>query len=268
MKRTTYIFIGIFCANIVLVLGFAFYVKSVLRITKPLTYNFDMVQNPGSVDMNDVHTLEFFISGVDSKEYYFADPGRILLTSSGSEENCVMSYPVSDYLKLEKKDGVLSITLDLPLPATLDSSKDGKNTRRSERIDLQGLDIRITGAKTLTKISSGTGFEVKLHRLELDSLYLNSKDCQVDSCAIRSLVLDGRRLNMRASQCTYLSFDLDKTNWWDIKESKINTLHLTGSKHYQNRLSADQYNRLIWEPKGDKAKLDMSLRSKSEVIMN
>lgn len=264
MKRTTYIFIGVFIAGIIIATSHLLYIKSVIENADEMNYTFSFGQQRERIDLSDVHTLQFSAEGVEPDEFYFMNSAKVDITSSANENEKVISYPVSDYLKINKEDGVLKVILDL-------TSENFKNNKPGigRGLSLENLNINIEINKELKSIHGSKGFEVTLEQIQLDSLYLVTKSAEIKSCEIRSLVLDSdTRFKGNTSQINDLYIDLDNIDGWDIKESKVNTLHLTGSRKYQNHLSSDQYNQLLWEPKNENAELKVTLKGKSQITMN
>ena len=264
MKRTTYIFIGMFVANVILAVILMVYLKGILMNSDDLNYRFSFAQQQyNSLDLEDVHTLEFITKGVDADQFYFRNPGKIKIATSGAPGEKTISYPVSDYLKVNKEGGILKVVVDL----TAEQLKED-NSGVGRGISLDSLIINVMTDKTLKNISGNKGFDVMLQRVELDSLCVTSISTEVESSEIRSLMLSGKMM-FKSENSTFndLYIDLDKIHWdMKVKGNKVNSLYLTGSGRHKNRLSEDQYNRLVWEPKDEDARLEVTLKGKTEIV--
>jgi len=264
MKRTTYIFIGVFTANVILAVILMVYLKGIMMNSEDINYRFNFEQQQSkSLDLEDIHTIEFITKGADADQFYFATPGKIEVTTAAATGKKIVSYPTSDYLKVNKEEGVLKVILDL----SAENLKED-NSGIGKGIFLNDLLIKIQTDKILKKISSDKGFNISMHQINLDSLTLASKSAHIDACKIQSLILHSNMsFNADGSSFNDLYLDMDETHW-NIKGSNINTLYLTGSKKHKNNLSADQYHKLVWKPKTENAELNLNLKTGAEVIVN
>ena len=262
MKRTTYIFIGVFSANVILAVIMLVYLKGIMMNSEEINYAFNFEQQQSlSLDISGVHTFEFTTRGADADQFYFSHPGQVELTTSVVPGKRMISYPSSDYLEVSKEDGVLRVIVDLTSEnLKADHSGIGKG------ISLNNLAINIETDKILKQVSCDKGFCVTMQQVQLDSLNLNSKSIVMKTCEIQFLTLENN-MDFIAENSSFddLHIDLDQTRW-NIRDSKVNTLYLTGSGRHRNELSADQYNKLVWEPKTHDAELELRLKGKAEVI--
>lgn len=258
MKRTTYILIGVFFVNILLLVGYLAYCHTLLTDTSDLSWDFASNNPSATIDLSDVHTVEF--SGIDNNErFYFVERGIVNVTSSRDGAAGVMRYPVSDSLKVDKKDGVLRVNLDFPNEDS--ASKEGIRGG----IAIKGLMIDIEAGQSLMRIAGNGAFSVSLNAMQTDSLNLKAVEANVDSCAIRSLVFDGNELAVNRSQIDNLHIDLDnlyRRSWEDFTGS---TLYVTGSHNHD--VVVDPFDRVVWIPKNEKASLGIRLETKSEVTI-
>lgn len=262
MKRTTYIFIGVFSANVILAVILLVYLRGVMMNSEDINYGFSFEQQQSkSLDLEDVHTLEFTTIGADADQFYFTNPGKVEITASGVPSKQMLSYHTSDYLKVNKEDGVLRVVVDLT-----SGNLKADNSGIGRGISLDNLTMNIETGNMLKRVSSDKGFNIKIQQTDIDSLYITSKSVYMKSCEIQSLVLDNN-MNFKAENSNFndLHIDLDQMRW-EILESKVNTLYLTGSGKRPFRLSDDQYGKLVWEPKDENAELNVTLKGKAEIV--
>ena len=262
MKRTTYIFIGVFSANVIIAVILLVYLRGVMMNSEDMNYGFSFEQQQSNnLDLEGVHTLEFITIGADADQFYFVTPGKVEITASEGSGRRTVSYPTSDYLKVSKENGVLSVIVDLTSGnLKTDDSGIGRG------ILLNDLAINIETDNILKRISSDKGFNIKIQQTDIDSLYITSTSVYMKSCEIQSLVLDNN-MNFKAENSNFnnLHIDLDQMRW-EILESKVNTLYLTGSGKRLSTLSADQYGKLVWEPKDENAELNVILKGKAKIV--
>lgn len=269
MKRTTYIFIGIFFANILIAVGFGAYITSIMQEVNGLAYSFDSIQaHRSSMDISDVHTVSFSVRNDNGGYYHYETRGAVTIQSAKAETGGVIWYPVSESLKLEKKDSVLNVTFDIPFEnqAIIDHSR---GVASGNVISLKGLNFLIEANKKLKRISGDRAFEVAVNQVQLDRLSLNTSSVSMDSCSIRYLALDGNSQFIgRRSQIEEMYIDLDRAMNWKMDESEIECLYLTGSGKFNKDLSKLQCRRLVWEPKDENAVLNLNLDKRSQIVMN
>lgn len=263
MKRTTYILIGVFFVNILLVTAVMVYARMSMVSYNELGATLDFSTNKDSIDLRDIHTLEFVTSGMEEGDFYYGKNASVLIIPVLPENREKIVYPDSEYLKLEKQDGVLRVMVDLTFAA-----KHIEEHSKRKRVVLKDLLLRIEIGAALKQVIAGNGFEVRLKNIQLDNLLLNTDIIRFDSCTVGSIVVDGdntdfRSINLHADN---LYLDLDKTHRWKLEKGKIGTLHLTGSKQSRTELSDSQYDRLRWKPKSEKAELRITLKKETEIV--
>lgn len=246
MKRTTYVFIGVFVATIVLSTIYLLYMNSVAKSAGDVNLTFDFGKERTSIDLDEVHTLEFSMQGVAYDEFYFLNRGIVEITSLASEGRSKASYPVSDYLKLEKENGVLKVILDFT-----QANMSGASSRFGRGLLLENLTIDIEVGRSLKYVSGTDGFVITAHQIQQDSLHLVSGNVEMGSCEIQHLYVD-----------------LDGMQRWNIEGSSINTLHLTGSGNNYGNLPLEQCKQIEWEPKQDGALLEVKLSGRTRITIN
>lgn len=266
MKRTTYIFIGVFFANILILLGVIVYIKSFSQHFERPECRFDSSQlQRDSIDLNDVHTIEFSTRSDSLDRPFYQELGLVEITSSIEKTQSTMYYPVSDCLKLSKNDGVLSVILEFPSenPTSIDGQRVG--------VSLNGLVFNIHANRELNRVCGDLAFAFSLRKLRLDQLSLSANEVLVDTCAIGSLKIDAAGFfSGNNSQFDELHIDLDHVRTWRIDNDTIHSLYLTGSNRHHVNLSETQYHRLLWEPKNDNANLQVNVNAhkKFEIVVN
>lgn len=263
MKRTTYILIGVFFGNILLVTAVMIYLRTTFVPYDQMGIILDFKKDTTSIDLKGVHKLEFITSGANEENFYYGFQGKVFLIPVVPDNKERIIYPDSEYLKLEKQDGVMRVMLDLT-----SATKQMKENSKRNRVVLKDLLFYIEIGTAFKEISAGKGFDVEFRNIQLDSLRLNTNCIRLDSCSIGSIVVEGSRTDFRSKElhADNLYLDLDKTDRWKLEKGKIGTLHLTGSKHSRAQLSDNQYDRLRWKPKNEKSELRVTLKKEAEVV--
>lgn len=262
MKRTTYILIGMFFFNIVLGFAGIFYLKTNSVNTEELGSTLDCSGEPTILDLQGVHTLEFSTTGWSGDNYYCAEKGEIDIVSSSAVGDEKIIYPHSNYIKLDKQDGVLRVLIDIS--TAVDYIEEHASI---ERIALENLQIRVEAGRAIRQIHSTADFYVRLEKVELDSLSLSVSEIAIDSCRLGSLVIAGSKFSAKNSNMNDLYIDLDETNRWEMTNNNIGTLHLTGTGNKRITSLQSQFDKLKWTPKNDRSQLRFVLEQGAELVM-
>ncbi|NDV83757.1 hypothetical protein [Bacteroides sp. 51] len=260
MKRTTYIMIGIFLGSLVLSIASLIYLRSTFVNYDETIGKVDFSSEYTNMDFEDIHTLKVLVPARHSGNNNIIASGMVDINPSSVENKTTIFYPISDYVKLSKKNGVLEVEVT----AHPDSLK--RENSFIERISLENLHLQVESGKGLKRVIVDWGMGLSIHQMELKELDIVSYSTKLDSCIIDSLSVsvDGFECN----KTTINTLRLEKIGWNKFDNSEIATLHIIGRGEHHYYVPDGNFGRILWEPKDEKARLELKLRNKAEIIMD
>lgn len=262
MKRTTYIFIGVFITGLLLV------VVQVLFFYAPSDTDFSLngvpLRTHGLTQVSHIHV------GVDSSavagDRLFSVEGELSVSVVDSSKPNVISCQQTDlYTVTQQQDCLLILFHADKLKEKFKEQKYGT---------AKGIKMHVTlnGKLPLSSIAvDPDGMEVNLTGLKSDSLWLQAcGKVKVYDCRLGTLRLGGMisQLQVGYSTVDSLYMNLDKVSDWESgSETNIGHMFLSGAQTAYEKIGRE-CKHIHWQPLADKASLNLNLSGKSEITVH
>lgn len=266
MKRTTYILIGLFVAGLCVLVGGMFVIYGLGRpyFSNQLVLEGELVTK--ELPAFRVIWLTQTEMNTEERSVWLANSLLEVQPSKAGKNTFSCSKKVNEYLKVTVAEDTLKVLFDYPLDKLSQEFKDSKyvglsigNMQLNMKQDVECIINDIYMQKMVLK------------NLEKDSLSINtSNSVLVDSCCFAALriIRSGRDVDFQSGSINNLYLDLNMMDNWSVNTEKchIDTEYLTG--HNANvQLQKGECKRMLWIPKNDNSKLNVTLTEKACVTV-
>lgn len=263
MKRTTYILLGILLGGLLLSMVGVFVIA--LFSKKFITPEISFVGEQAEMELDNIRFFKVSVLQKDEKDKInvFVH-GKLTITSSETKGKLV--YPQSKFIHLTQKKDTLTLTLEPDFTA-YNVPKDYK-TYVPHYINNLYLNLEV-GPEFSYLYNSARGLDVNFSKLKSDSLVVEAYDhfVTLDSCQFRSVDFSGKdiKLNVDNSKIERFYLNLDAVQRWSVKNTAVGTEYLTGSNIHSGVMEKGSCHRMIWTPKNQDAKLQMTFTEKANI---
>lgn len=262
MKRTTYIMMGVVVAGMVIILASMYYLASQ---SDPQRDTLAIEGNLKTVDLPACPVVKF---NLDYSEATWAAVFKdcSLQVAPSKKAQGGMSYPEEweAYMNWDVKGDTLLITLNPSL------NKVAEGSYRYLKVQSDPILLFLPPA-TSTFINNLAGFNTVVSGMQCDTLSLSARSStiQLKECFVRSLTAEGRHLDFESGSVDNLYLDLDRTKGWNVNTESfhIDTEYLTARGTCHNNLLKGECRQVVWLPKGEKAKLELTLHEPGRVLV-
>lgn len=275
MKRTTYIFIGLFIAGIVLIAGGIFTMFIIRKCYLPKSDILLNNQPITTLELTHIHAVRLSATLVEKRGeeesgtqgVYLVPSGHFSVTAASPEHPGTLSFPESEYLQVSRHNDTLSLEVRIDLNELPD-----KYLCHSG-IYLQNLEIALTLPPTISYISNVIGLPTKVKDLDLDSLCIqNVAELYLNDCRFRALKVHGERYYsyLEATDCDIEDFYPNLTNVEikNLTDCTIGTAYLQGDGHCDFPTEGGKCKRIFWEPRDNESFLTINLQRKTVVTFD
>ena len=261
MKRTTYIFIGVFLGGMLLSLIGILTLRSMASNADASIYNVKMPDETLEVDLKGIQTVKLQASYPNHYHHYGQGKVKVVQAKEGYAGKIV--YPASEYIKVRKEGATLLFDLDLG------QLNEKNNDEVNYRFELQEVSVLLEVPETCMQIENELQSGIVLEEVKMDSLHLSSRmNIQLNNCNLGSLVVGRNRSPFSASNTSIedMYIDLDENRNWTFDNCTVGTQYLTGSKKVRKNMDAIKGERIIWQPKTDNAELTLTINKAVEIV--
>lgn len=265
MKRTTYILIGLIVSGLIVIVTMIILISMSGR-----AYDKEAVFLGGEraeMSLDNIHVVKMFVDQTEVlKEKRIYINGDMTVTSSSIAGERKITYSKSEYLKVGRVNDTLLLELDF------NDYNIPEKYREKGYINALGMDVQMSVDSLNSILLYTNGINLNLKEVKMDSLFVHvlRQDVLLDSCQFRSFSIDGHDMKFKAKSCEIENFhlNLDSTWKWELENCEIGTEYLRGSSSHRNFLQVGECKRVVWTPLNKEAQLQMTLREKSEIIVN
>lgn len=260
MKRTTYIFIGLFISGLVVFAAMVFAIY--MTIEERSHDQFKMEGEFTEMSLQGIRMLEVSVNQqTDPKKIVQMSFNEgIRITPPAEAGKASVTYPQSPYLKVDVKNDTLSVRFDF------------SRIEHAAFFIIDKMNIRLA-VDSLTHITASTAcFPLEMKHMKSDSLCIHTAsavEISVDSCQYRSLDVAGDRssLFVKNSRIENCYLNLDNFGTWTFENSKIGTEYLSGSGNHRSEYYKGECRRIVWNPLKEDAKLHLTVREKTTMVL-
>ncbi|NDV45902.1 hypothetical protein D0T49_02425 [Paludibacter sp. 221] len=148
------------------------------------------------------------------------------------------------------------------------------NTDSSERTfySVSGLNFHIPTSSNIDVVCRMNEIATEIKDIKTNNVKISTNGkVLIDSCNINILspMMNGGRQGfiVKNSKVNELNIDLDYTKTWNVENSEITTLNLTGSNKNEIQLRKSEIKRANWKPKNKEARLQVTLFGDSATVV-
>ncbi len=267
MKRTTYIFIGLFVAGLCVLVGGMF----LMHFTgKPYVSNsIDLTGKQVTEELPSCRVIQFAQANRQQEEYYIRPFGSVFTINSSADGKNVLSCSdkVNSYLKKTVVGDTLKVIFDYPM----DQIKQQREGSMGVRINLGDMQLHMSPDVECI-INDNDNQTTVLKDLAMDSLAISvSTALAVNSCefAVLNIMRSGwDPIDFQTGNIDNLHLNLDMIQSWNVHvgSCRIGTEYLTGHQH-NIHLQKGECERVFWIPAKDDSHLNIVLENKACITM-
>lgn len=262
MKRTTYIFIGVF------ITGLLFVVVQVLFFYTPSDTRFSLDGVPlKKQELTEVRHIHVAIdSSVVASDKLFSVEGELSISTVDSLKPNVISCSQTDLYSVTQQQDSLLIMFHV------DKLKERFKEQKYGIVKGVKIHLALNGKFPLSSVVvEPEGLEVNLTGLKSDSLLLQAcGKVKVHACRLGTLRSGGviSQLQVGHSTIDSLYMNTDKVSDWESgPETKIGQMFLSGTQSTYQKIGGE-CKHIHWQPLADKASLNLNLSGKSEIAVH
>lgn len=276
MKRTTYIMIGMLIAGVAMVCGLMFYV-----VDRNVAQKGNFMEIGGerkTVQLPSCRVLKLTQPPVvwKQKKEGIIEAERIFsfkevpleVTAGDSLQQGSFSYAgdMEAFMSMASVGDTLLVTFDFPK----DKLEQHLQNIILIKVRSEGMSLKLP-ASVQTVLVDVEDMETSFKGMGCDTLSFRVRDlARVENCRVTSLAAQAETLRFNSGEVRNLYLNLDEIADWrvDTDSFRIDTEHLSGSRHHRCLLQKDECRRVLWTPQKDGASLNMELKQavKIEVV--
>ena len=267
MKRTTYIMIGMLIAGLSVVCGGILYISC---HSAPWEDTFmEIGGTRKTMQLPSCRVVKFTqpplvwrqkSKGIIEAERMFSFRGVPLTVTSGDSLQGSLSYAgdMEAFMSMTSVGDTLLVTFDIP------NDKLEKRFQNDTWIKVrsEGMGLQLP-ADVQAVVVDVEGMETSFKGFCCDTLSFRVRDLAwVENCRVTSLAAQAETLRFNSGEVRNLYLDLDEISDWNVDTDsfRIDTEHLSGSRHHRCLLQKNECRRVFWTPLKNDASLNMELK--------
>lgn len=251
MKRTTYIFIGVYFGCMLLMLISILTQLKTGERTRPKEYTVKVTAATTETDLKGIEKI--VLTGNYPSKFNWEQRTHIEVKQASPETPGKAMHTAGETITVKKEGNTLYLHANMN---PTEAKKADKVWIEDAKVTLEISDKDITIENRMLKT-------INAKNLTMNSLTIHTdQELTMDACKIQTFRLEGN-CQMNSSTIENLYMDLDKSISWNFSDSKITTEHLTGSNNRNVVVGTKTH--ITWKPKNEKAQLTLIMKKEGEV---
>jgi len=264
MKRTTYIFIGIYLAGIILVISSIITARALATDQPRYHYqriNFEIPQEKKNTEINPSKVVIFSIKKPEMIDSDLFISAQLKISPVKDNNGGRITYPDMEYIHIIQTNDTLNILMDF-------TENPPESFVERNLVYLENLVFEMESSSLLTMIQSNEDLLVEMDSMNLNSMSFDVQKVITKSSTFSSVELLDKNTEFRAidSRIDNYSVDLDRVKSSNLENTIVETLRLTGTGKHSEFLGNSKVERIVWQPKNEESKLTIESAKPVEII--